>query len=107
MLWGAVVIVTVSLVFCALLMLRTKVDGVLGEWATLAMGVLTTPFLMEGFFIIAGFMLVVWINHLRRKRAGDEFVDLSDFSGEEEGGVRDSIRKMNSPGTAEGGNLPG
>lgn len=81
---GGAAIVSAGLVFSVLLVLRTKLGGFLGEWITMVMGVLTTPFFMEAFFAVMGLVLVCWINHRRRVKEGDEFVDLSKFDESEE-----------------------
>jgi hypothetical protein len=42
------------------------------------MGIVTTPFLLEGSMIILGFILVILINHWRQRREGDELVYLDE-----------------------------
>lgn len=50
------------------------VPGVFGEWLGVIAGVMSTPFLLEIFFVILGLIIVVGLNHLRQKRDGDDFV---------------------------------
>jgi len=52
------------------------VPGLFGEWLGVIAGVISTPFLLEIFFVVTGLIIVVGLNHLRHKRDGDEFVYL-------------------------------
>lgn len=52
------------------------VPGLFGEWLGVIAGVISTPFLLEIFFIVTGLIVVVGLNHVRNKREGDEFVYL-------------------------------
>lgn len=56
------------------------VPGVPGEWLGVIAGVISTPFLLEIFFVITGIFIVVGINHWRQKREGDDFVYLEQVS---------------------------
>jgi hypothetical protein len=53
--------------------------GLLGEWIGFMVGIMTTPFCMETSFVIIGAFIVISLNHWRRQRDGDEFVDLDDI----------------------------
>ena len=55
--------------------------GFVGEWFAMVMGIITTPFLMEGSFIVLGLLIVISINHWRMKREGDELVYLDQAEG--------------------------
>jgi len=55
------------------------VPGLFGEWLGVIAGVMSTPFLLEIFFIILGLIIVVGINQLRQRREGDEFVYLEQI----------------------------
>lgn len=55
------------------------VPGVFGEWLGVIAGVMSTPFLLEIFFVILGLIIVVGLNHLRQKRDGDDFVYIEDI----------------------------
>ncbi len=69
------VILALTLTLCGALLGSKHIPGVLGEWIGMMAGVMTTPFFMEASFILIGLSIVVWINHHRQKRAGDDFVE--------------------------------
>jgi len=52
------------------------VPGLFGEWLGVIAGIMSTPFLLEFFFICIGLIIVVGLNSWRRTREGDEFVYL-------------------------------
>jgi len=54
--------------------------GVFGEWLGVIAGVMSTPFLLEIFFVILGLIIVVGLNHLRQKRDGDDFVFIEEIN---------------------------
>jgi len=54
--------------------------GLLGEWFAVIAGIISTPFLLEAFYLILGLFIVVGLNHLRQKREGDEFVYLEQVN---------------------------
>lgn len=53
--------------------------GLLGEWIGFMVGIMTTPFCMETSFVILGLVIVIFLNHWRQRRDGDEFVHLADL----------------------------
>lgn len=55
--------------------------GVFGEWVGTVIGIMTTPFFMEGTFIVLGLVTVITINTWRRQKDGDEFVYLEQVTG--------------------------
>jgi hypothetical protein len=77
---GAAILLTVAVVVCGLLLSVPHVPGFLGEWLGFMVGVVTTPFLLEISFALFGLSLVLVINHLRQKNAGDELVFLEQAS---------------------------
>lgn len=83
----------VFLGMAAFLIIRISVKNwagdVIGDWFGGIAGILTTPFLMEASFMIGGFLLIVWLNHRRRMKDGDDFVDPAEF---EPGGKRSRPR---------------
>lgn len=79
---GAGILLAIAVVVCGLLLSVPHVPGFLGEWLGFMVGVVTTPFLLEISFAVFGLTLVLVINHLRQKKAGDELVYLEQVSDE-------------------------
>lgn len=52
------------------------VPGLFGDWLGVIAGVMSTPFLLEFFFIIIGLIVVVGLNQYRQRKDGDDFVYL-------------------------------
>ncbi len=77
---AATIMLAITVVICGLLLWVPYVKGLIGEWLALIVGVVTTPFFMEGSFAIFGLTLVLVLNHLRQKETRDELVDL-DLAG--------------------------
>ena len=73
---GAVIIVGIAGIVSAFLLGWRSVPGWVGESLGLVAGVMTTPFFMESFFVIVGLLTVVGLNTWRRRRGGDEFVEI-------------------------------
>ncbi len=71
---GLGIIFGVGFVVVALLMLWRRVPGFGGEALGMFAGILTTPFLMEGSFVVLGFVILLVLNTHRRRKEGDEFV---------------------------------
>ncbi len=84
---GAGILGILTLLVCGGLLGWGYLPGFLGQWVGTMVGVVTTPFIMEATFVILGLMIVVGINHWRRKREGDDFVYLEQVEGAEEAGV--------------------
>ena len=76
---GVALLLGITALVCGALMGWRFLPGLLGEWAGLMIGVMTTPFLMEASFVILGLFVVFGINHWRRKRNGDECVYLEEL----------------------------
>ena len=72
----ALILLGLTLLVCGGLLSWHHVPGVLGEWIGAMLGMMSTPFFLEASFIFIGLTIVMWINHQRQKRDGDEFVDL-------------------------------
>jgi hypothetical protein len=70
---GATICGATAVFLCGLLLSRLYLPGLLGEWFSLMVGVLTSPFIMEFSLVILGFVLILGINTWRRHREGDEF----------------------------------
>lgn len=77
---AAGILLAIAVVVCGLLLWVPHVPGFLGEWLGFMVGVVTTPFLLEISFAVFGLSLVLVINHLRQKKAGDELVFLEQVS---------------------------
>lgn len=75
---GLGMILGVALVVVTLLMMWRRVPGFGGETLGMFVGILTTPFLMEGSFLVLGFFLLLVLNTHRRRREGDEFVEYEE-----------------------------
>ncbi len=80
---GAGILAAVAGGFCLVLLFWRRVPGVFGEWLGFMAGWMSTPFLLEGSFLVMGFAIVIWLNHRRMRRDGDEFVYLEEVSGPE------------------------
>ncbi|MCW1886801.1 hypothetical protein OKA04_18825 [Luteolibacter flavescens] len=89
-----------------ILVIGTTLPGLIGEVFTKVVGFLTSPFLLEGSLIFAGFTLVILINSWRRHRDGDEFVYLDELNAtsaapSESGDLPSAHREI--PGTVDAG----
>lgn len=73
---GLGILLVLTVVVCGSLIGWRYLPGLLGEWIGTMIGVMTTPFFLEGSFFILGLMIVFVVNHWREKRDGDEFVYL-------------------------------
>ena len=80
---GVGILLVLMLAICGALLGWGYLPGILGEWVGLMIGVATTPFLMEATFVVLGLVIVVLINHWRRKRDGDELVFLEQLEGDD------------------------
>jgi hypothetical protein len=80
---GVGILVVLAILICCTLTGWRYLPGLVGEWMGMMIGVATTPFFMEGSFLVLGLFVVVAINLWRRKRDGEELVYLepSDESG--------------------------
>ncbi len=73
---GAAIIFFFGIIICAALLGSRRIPGVPGEALSMAVGILTTPFLMEFSFVTAGFILIAVFRNFREQRDGDEFVEM-------------------------------
>lgn len=73
---GVAILLVLVVVVPAFYLLAQGIPGVVGEWFALIAGIISTPFLLEVFFLIVGIIIVVGLNHWRQRREGDEFVYL-------------------------------
>lgn len=73
---GVVILVLISLFVCGALIFSRYMTGLLGEWLSLMIGIMTTPFFMEASFLILGLIIVIGLNTWRRRKEGEELVFL-------------------------------
>lgn len=89
---GAVILGTITVCVMTLLLGWRYVPGLLGEWLGVIAGLLSTPFLLEGSFVVLGLLIVVGINSWRRVKDGDEFVYLEQVRGPGAGSLPDQAK---------------
>lgn len=83
---GGLILLTLTVFIVTLLMTWRKIPGVVGDSVGFFVGVMSTPFFMEGSFVIIGLLIVIGLNTWRRHKDGDELVYLDDLkSGDEKG----------------------
>jgi hypothetical protein len=80
---GSGVVLTLAVLVCGTLYGWRYLPGFLGEWVGTMIGAMTTPFLLEASFLVIGLCIVVWLNHWRRQKAGDELVYLERVEGDD------------------------
>ncbi|WAC21447.1 hypothetical protein OVA24_08615 [Luteolibacter sp. SL250] len=78
---AAVILGTITVFVLTLLIGWRYVPGLFGEWLGVIAGLLSTPFLLEGSFVVLGLMIVVGLNSWRRMKEGEEFVYLDQVEG--------------------------
>jgi hypothetical protein len=78
---GVGILVLLTVAVCGVLIGWRYLPGLLGEWIGTMIGVMTTPFFLEGSFVVIFLTVVVAINSWRRKRDGDELVYLEQVEG--------------------------
>lgn len=71
--------------------------GLLGEWVGTMIGIVTTPFFMEGSFAILGLVIVIMLNHWRLSRDGDDFVEM-EITTEADSIARSASANLNTLG---------
>lgn len=72
---------TITVCVVSLLLGWRLVPGLFGEWLGVFAGLISTPFLMEGSFVVLGLLIVVGLNSWRRVKDGEEFVYLDQVEG--------------------------
>jgi hypothetical protein len=80
---GVALLVLLSVVILIVLLGWRVLPGLLGEWVGMIVGLVSTPFILEFFFVTLGLVLVITINHFRQRREGDELVYLEQVEGPE------------------------
>lgn len=83
---GGLILLGVGVLIVTVLMIWQKIPGVAGDSVGFVVGIMSTPFFMEGSFALIGLFIVVSLNSWRRRKNGDELVYLDDLkSGDERG----------------------
>ena len=67
-----------SVAVISLLLFWKFIPGWVGEGVGMLAGVISTPFFMESSFVLMGFVIVILLNSWRRRRAGDEYVNVEE-----------------------------
>lgn len=78
---GAGILVSLTVAVPSVLIGWRFLPGLLGEWLGTMIGIVTTPFFMEASFAMLGLAIVIFLNHWRQQRDGDEFVYLEQVVG--------------------------
>lgn len=86
---GALILLGVTLSICGALIGSRYQKGLFGEWVSMMVGIMTTPFFMEASFVILGLIIVISINTWRRRRDGDELVYLERVEDADAAGLPD------------------
>lgn len=83
---GGLILLTLTVIVVSLLMTWRKIPGVVGDSVGFLVGIMSTPFFMEGSFAIIGLLIVISLNTWRRHKDGDELVYLDELKNEDEKG---------------------
>lgn len=78
---GGGILMTVTALVTGMLLGWTHLPGLLGEWVGSIIGIMTTPFFMEGSFLVLGLVIVLGVNIWCRHKEGDDFVYLEQVTG--------------------------
>ncbi len=78
---GAGILIGLTVTISGLLLGWRFLPGLAGETLGTILGIMTTPFFMEGSFLVLGLMIVLGLNIWRRHKEGDDFVYLEQVSG--------------------------
>lgn len=78
---GAGILIGLMTVFCGLLLSWRLLPGILGEWIGTMLGIMSTPFFLEGSFLLLGLFIVISLNIWHRRKDGDELVYLEQVTG--------------------------
>lgn len=73
---GAAIISGLAVIIVSLLIGWRLIPGWVGEAFGMVAGVISTPFFMEGSFVLIGLFIVLGLNIWRRHKDGDEFVEI-------------------------------
>ncbi|MBG7608117.1 MAG: hypothetical protein IZT59_08850 [Verrucomicrobia bacterium] len=73
---GAAILATLTVLVVGLLVGWRLIPGWVGESVGMVAGILSTPFFMEGSYVVIGLLIVLGLNTWRRRKEGDEFVEI-------------------------------
>lgn len=82
---GGMILAAIAVLVIGLLVGWRLIPGWVGESFGMVAGILSTPFFMEGSFVVIGLVTILGLNIWRRRKEGDEFVEF-----EFENGPKDS-----------------
>ncbi len=75
---GGLIMLLFSATIVSLLLFWRLIPGWVGETFGMIAGIVSTPFFLESSFAIAGFVVVILLNSWRRRKAGDEYVEIEE-----------------------------
>jgi len=75
---GAAILLLLAFIVAGVVMEAHLIPGVVGEWISMMVGLMTTPVFLEISAFIVGLMVVLALNHWRQIRDGDELVYLEE-----------------------------
>lgn len=75
---GVLIMLLFSVSIVSLLLFWRLIPGWVGETIGMIAGIVSTPFFLESSFAIAGFVVVILLNSWRRRKAGDEYVEIEE-----------------------------
>lgn len=78
---GVGILIGLATLICGLLLGWRFVPGIVGEWIGTMVGIMSTPFFLEGSFMILGLVIVISLNVWHRHKEGDELVYLEQVTG--------------------------
>ncbi|MGJ8644537.1 MAG: hypothetical protein ACSHX9_14095 [Luteolibacter sp.] len=83
---GGAILLALTVFVVTLLMTWRMIPGVVGDSVGFLVGIMSTPFFMEGSFVVIGLLIVISLNTWRRHKNGDELVYLDELkSGDDKG----------------------
>lgn len=78
---GAAILLLLAFLAAGVVIGAHSIPGVVGEWISMMVGLMTTPVFLEISAFLVGLMVVLAINHWRQIRNGDELVYLEEADG--------------------------
>lgn len=75
---GACILLLMAIIAGTVVIGGHSIPGVVGEWISMMVGLMTTPVFLEISAFLGGLMVVMAINHWREKRDGEELIYLNE-----------------------------